>query len=1004
MSLAAEHEEYANPDPIIIREPQELADLGYLAPELETLENTPLYQHWRKELDFWIEQLPGLRTPREKDGSGGTPPRPHQLRHAAIGLIRPENFLAWSMGVGKCHGRGTEILMFDGSVKKVEDVVVGDQLMGPDSKPRNVLSLARGQEMMYKVTSSKGDEYTVNESHILSLKRSGVSRINGVPSNKWKTGDVVNIAVRDFLRIGAGSRTNTYKQYKVGVEFDAQSVPLDPYFVGMWLGDGASHHPSITTADPETVKYLQNFVQQYPNLFLRTYAQDSNQSSTYAISSGKLGRNANNTVLNALRNLSLLNNKHIPDVYKINSKEVRLQLLAGLIDSDGHLCNGRNSYEITQKNEKLADDIIFLARSLGFAAYKKLVTKACTYKGEVRGGKYHKVMIWGYTETIPVKLDRKAATLHTGFKDPLALGIRLEPLGVGEYYGFTIDSDHLYLLGNFVVTHNTSEMVLFVYGLYGRHLFKGLLDFMKKNPGKTRVLDSWLELRGKEATGTYLKSKCLLPPGTIQIAGPRHILNQVWMVELARMNLDWAAEVITSEAQIMASTAPIWFYDLNNFPKAQTRKGRAMKASGRGVRLKPDGKGVYFAGHQIAKLISKRFSPSLLVIDEAHRLKDQSERTRCMRIIRRKAKRVIELTGTPMDGWVEDAATLLSFAYGENSVAYPFTDADFSRRFTKKDIVATDIATGKESAERKDRPVPGVNLGQIPAFSKAIRHLMHRLTLTDPEVGKFVVYPPVVHELEIIKMDPDQAAFYRQRHQQGLIAIKEALLSGDRSFKAMNNMLTLLMELRMASTCPWVLGYQSQDTTALVRRVVELVGKYKAEGRKGLLGTTFVQESRFIYDALQAAGFSGVRLYTQDPTLAKKSMSASQREAMIERFQDDPDCDFMIANKDLVAEGLNLSETASYLISCSKGWRANIDAQWDGRVIRPGQIHTHVNKHTLINGETACVYVDQMSNAKAIATASMIDMDFSQVLAPTSGAKTTIDTFELAARLAQEQE
>lgn len=77
-------------------------------------------------------------------------------------------------GGGKCLGAGTPVLMFDGSVKAVENIVIGDLLMGPDSLPRAVLSLASGNEMLYRVTPIKGDSYVVNESHILSLKRTKI--------------------------------------------------------------------------------------------------------------------------------------------------------------------------------------------------------------------------------------------------------------------------------------------------------------------------------------------------------------------------------------------------------------------------------------------------------------------------------------------------------------------------------------------------------------------------------------------------------------------------------------------------------------------------------------------------------------------------------------------------------------------------------------------------------------------------------------------------------------
>lgn len=72
-------------------------------------------------------------------------------------------------GVGKCHAHGTPILLYDGTVKQVQDIVVGDTLMGDDSTPRTVESLATGEDEMFRIKSVKGDEYTVNSEHILCL-------------------------------------------------------------------------------------------------------------------------------------------------------------------------------------------------------------------------------------------------------------------------------------------------------------------------------------------------------------------------------------------------------------------------------------------------------------------------------------------------------------------------------------------------------------------------------------------------------------------------------------------------------------------------------------------------------------------------------------------------------------------------------------------------------------------------------------------------------------------
>ena len=76
-------------------------------------------------------------------------------------------------GSGKCLGRGTPILMFDGTTRPVEEIRVGDLLMGDDSRARRVLSLARGRDRMHRIVQRNGESYVVNSAHILCLKIAG---------------------------------------------------------------------------------------------------------------------------------------------------------------------------------------------------------------------------------------------------------------------------------------------------------------------------------------------------------------------------------------------------------------------------------------------------------------------------------------------------------------------------------------------------------------------------------------------------------------------------------------------------------------------------------------------------------------------------------------------------------------------------------------------------------------------------------------------------------------
>lgn len=542
----------------------------------------------------------------------------------------------------------------------------------------------------------------------------------------------------------------------------------------------------------------------------------------------------------------------------------------------------------------------------------------------------------------------------------------------------------------------TPYSILTILGRYGHQLFAGLnsmpLEWLEGQAMFLYRKKYGEDPRPEDVRGmayALLKRDCKLPPGAIHIVCPRHVMRQVWVKELARMNLDWAAEVVLDEDAMRASKAPIWIYHFD-VPKALSRKGERMKKDGTGIRLKPGG-GTYFWGHRLGHLIAREFKPSLLVVDEFHRLRSASERTQCMRLVRRHAKRIIGLTGTPMDGWVSQAATILGFTYGANSRAYPFTDDGFAKRFTRTKVVNTDYATGGESVA-KEKPVPGVSYQQIPAFIKSTRHLMHRLNLGDKEV--MVKFPPVNTHKVLVPMDFDHQLLYQDCHKVGLENLRQ-LLEAPGGFRQRHNVLTLMTTLRQAAICPWEVGYTGKDT-ALQREVLGIVKAARAQGRKVLIGTTLIQESRYLHDFLAVNGQRGVRLYSTDVTAAKRTMSPDTREGLIERFMEDPDCGYLLANKELVAEGLNLAETASVLVSCSHGYRANIEQQWRSRVIRPGQSWPCVDEYVLLLENTIAMYIYQMFLAKSGATASLIDLDFS---VEAEANDSVIDVLELARRL-----
>ena len=343
--------------------------------------------------------------------------------------------LVHGTGVGKCHGVDTPILMFDGSVKNVQDVVVNDILMGDDSTPRRVMSLARGTDELYKIQSVKGDSYVVNQEHILCLKHTGQD-------------EVTEITVSDFLKKSRKIQRNL-KGYSTRVEFQKKEIDFDPYILGVWLGDGSKRDPVISCQDSAILSHLRAFGKK------NGLSLNFQSGYDYRMSADTSG--GPNMFLKFLQKNNLINNKHVPTQFKVNSRDVRLQVLAGLIDTDGYLIH--NCYEITQKSKILADDIVFIARSLGFATTTKKVQKSCIYKGERRVGQYYRTNIIGEISDIPVKILRKQGGERKINKDPLKYGIEVIPHGVGDYYGFTLDGNNRYVLGNFSVTHNTCTSI-----------------------------------------------------------------------------------------------------------------------------------------------------------------------------------------------------------------------------------------------------------------------------------------------------------------------------------------------------------------------------------------------------------------------------------------------------------------------------------------------------------------------------------------------------------------
>lgn len=366
------------------------------------------------------------------------------------------NLLYSSKGEGKCLDPSEEVIMYDGTLKQVKDIVVGDLLMGDDSTPRKVLELGSGTAEMFEVVPIKGEPFKCNGDHILVLNHPGRRWTKKNPRHVPESES--EISVYDYMKSGKTFRGVYSRLFRAGLEFQEKEVPVDPYFLGVWLGDGDSHRSAVTTADNEILEVVQKIAAKYNLLVTKVQnSNPSNKSNGYHLSRGNIGGGLpHNGLYGELKNLNLLHNKHIPDIYKFNSREIRLKVLAGLVDTDGTVNHG--GYDFVFVNERLAKDLVYLCRSLQLAAYLQPCKKSIKSSGFT--GNYFRVHVSGDCSAVPTLVPRKKCLPRKQVKRVWITGIKeIRSLGVGPYKGFVLDGNHRFLLGSFIVSHNTFSSI-----------------------------------------------------------------------------------------------------------------------------------------------------------------------------------------------------------------------------------------------------------------------------------------------------------------------------------------------------------------------------------------------------------------------------------------------------------------------------------------------------------------------------------------------------------------
>lgn len=347
------------------------------------------------------------------------------------------------------------IPLANGKFKELKDIVDGDILVGQNGQPTTVVKAHEIQlpKKAYSIEFSNGEVIRAGGEHLWTIRNQRGVR---------KTVDT------DYI-FGYMSK------YKQPVYIDRvnkplagihKELPLDPYFLGLWLGDGGSWQNVFTTEDKEVLDYVNNWAISHGGYIEQTKHQNSGKALTYRIKDTNL---TDICIELGIRKTRYANTgvKHIPEIYFEASYEQRLELLRGLMDTDG--CHHSGGFCIfTQKEGQLCDDIIRLVKSLGWDVTVH-ETNPCEFAKP--NTKYFNIGISALDN--PFKLSRKANKWkrQTRMTDKVKIKsiTEIEPIPMRC---LTVDAEdgQFCIEYTYTVTHNTATGISAILGQSSQRL------------------------------------------------------------------------------------------------------------------------------------------------------------------------------------------------------------------------------------------------------------------------------------------------------------------------------------------------------------------------------------------------------------------------------------------------------------------------------------------------------------------------------------------------------
>ena len=362
--------------------------------------------------------------------------------------------------MGKGQPYGSKVLTPSGWAT-IESLSVGDDVIDSSGSSSRVTGVyPKIEQNTYRVWFSDGVSFVVDTDH-LHICRTNNDRRRGRP---WRVMSTRELLGCGNLRYGQDGKSRNYDIPVVGdVEFSYCSLPIDPYVLGVLLGDGhLSGNIMLSTADAEIVEAVASGLPEGVTLNHR-------QSYDWSVNTGLTGTRRH-PFRQSLAELGLLNTrsatKFIPDQYLFADTFSRLALLRGLMDTDGYIdCNG--CCQFYSVSEALVDGVIHLIRSLGGLPTKRVKE---TYLNGVIHQPCH-LATFSLAGHNPFSLSRKAERWNPSPRDNGRWIDRIEFEGRQRTVCISVDSsDSSYVTENFIVTHNTFMQIEWAKQIDGRVL------------------------------------------------------------------------------------------------------------------------------------------------------------------------------------------------------------------------------------------------------------------------------------------------------------------------------------------------------------------------------------------------------------------------------------------------------------------------------------------------------------------------------------------------------